>query len=103
VKYEIRIEFVCRIERPGHIRKDNINMHLKIWAERTWIKFKLTVHIVWRGFVNVLISFPEKEKESNFFNSYESSFVLFLLLLPGTRPRVKCNIIIKRNNLNYID
>jgi len=59
VKYEMRIEFVCRFERPGHIREDNIKMQLKIWGERIWIKFKLTVDIVWRFFCecvnNVLI------------------------------------------------
>jgi hypothetical protein len=29
VKYEMHIEFFCRLERPGHIRKDDIKMHLK--------------------------------------------------------------------------
>jgi len=109
VKYELLIEFVRRLERPGHVREDNIKMHFKIWGERMWIKFKLAVDTVWRFFVNVLIKFPEKEKEINFFNIYESSFVLLLLSLQGTtRPRVKCNIIIiiiiiKLNNLNYSD
>jgi hypothetical protein len=56
------IEFVRRLERPGHIRKDNIKMHLKIWGERIWIKFKLAVDIVWRYFVNMLNKVSRKRE-----------------------------------------
>ena len=38
-----------------------------------------------------------KREGKQFLRSYKSSFVLFLLLLQGTRPRVKSNIIIRRN------